>query len=116
MNTVTQYPPFLCSVSATIASSQTTSDAVDLAGTTLVGIQLPASLTGTALSFEAATTSGGTYQQVIGGGGNVLSKTVSGGKFLSLDPAEFAGVQFLKIVSDASEGAERTLELITRPV
>lgn len=116
MQNVSDYPSFLSSVTAAIASGQTVSEAVDLAGTTLVGIQLPVALTGTALSFQAATSLGGAYQQMIDGNGNALSKTVSQGKFLTLSPAEFAGVQFLKVVSNASEGASRALELVTRPV
>ena len=116
MNQISNYPPFLCNANAVIANGQTTSDAIDLFGTTLVGIQMPATFTGSSISFEAATTLGGTYQPITNSGGNSISATAAGGKFISIDPSDIAGVQFIKIVSDSAEGAERTLELVTRPV
>lgn len=110
------YQTAISTVTATIASSATTSAAVDLGGTTLVGIQLPAAFTGTSLSFQAATSLAGTYQAVIDASGATLSKTVAQGKFLTLDPAEFAGIQFIKIVSASTEGSARDLILVARPV
>lgn len=101
---------------SSIAVSTTTSGAIDLGGTTLLGVQLPAAFTGTSISFQAATSFGGTYQTVIDGSGSTLSKTVSQGKYLLLDPSEFAGLQFIKIVSSATEAAQRDLTLVSRPV
>lgn len=116
MPNAAEFPARLCyDLSVVIASGQTSSGAVDLQGTTLVGIQLPATFTGTALTFTAATAIGGTYQAVYSSG-SAYSVTVAQGKFIALDPSVFAGIRFIKIVSGSSEGGARTLELATRPV
>ena len=108
------YAPVLNFTTATIASSGTVSAAVDLAGTSLVGIQLPAAFTGTSLGFQAATSLAGTYQAVIDGSGAALTKNISQGKYLLLDPTEFAGIQYLKVVSGSTEASARDLILVTR--
>ena len=101
---------------ATIAASGTTSAEIDLSGATLCGIYIPASFTGTSIAFQASSTSGGTFVSVRDGAGSALSKTVAAGQYIKLDPADFAGVRFLKIVSGSTEGAERILTLAARPV
>lgn len=101
---------------ATIAASGTTSGEIDLSGTTLCGVFIPASFQGTAITFQAATTTGGTFVTVKDGAGNSVSKTVGASQYVKLDPSDFAGIQFLKIVSNATESAERVLTLAARPV
>lgn len=109
-------PPVVCTdLTATIAASGTTSGEVDLRGGTLCGIHLPASFTGTSLTFTAAPASGGTFRTLYRNGAD-YSVPVAQGKYVSLDPNVFAGVQFLKIVSGSSEGGARTLTLAVRPV
>jgi hypothetical protein len=100
----------------TVATSTTVSAAVDLHGCALVGIQLPATFTGTALTFQAATTLTGTYQAVYGTGGSAVSYTVAQGRFIALDPATLRGIRFLKVVSGSAEGANRDIELVVRPI
>lgn len=111
-----EYTSPLSVIPASIASGTTTSAAINIAGATLVGIHLPATLTGTSLSFQAASSEGGTYQPVTGSSGGTYSLTVSGGKFVLLNPADFAGIAHLKLVSNASEAADRNFELVVRPV
>ena len=103
-----------CQSAATIASGQTASSAVDLAGTALVGISLPAAFTGTALTFSAALTVDGTYQSVRDGAGNAISKTVAQGQYIPIDPALFHGVRFLKVTSGSAEGADRVVTLVSK--
>src|SRR5574343_182709 len=118
MATADEFPSNLRSVTATItvATSTTVSAAVDLAGCVLVGIQMPATFTGTALTFQAATTLTGTYQAVYGTGGSAVSYTVANSRFIAVDPAALMGVRFLKVVSGSAEGANRDIELIVRPI
>lgn len=116
MPSTTDFQSIINTTTASISASGTTSAAVDLSGTTLAGIQMPATFTGTSISFQAATSLGGTYQTVIDGSGSTLSKNVSQGKYLILDPSEFASLQFIKIVSSATEGSQRDLVLVSRPV
>lgn len=94
----------------TIANAQTTSAAIDLNGLSLVGIKLPAAFTGTALTFTMCDTVNGTYVPVRSGtSGSALSYTVAQGQYHAIDPKDFYGIRFLKIVSGSSEAALRTL-------
>lgn len=99
----------------TISSGQTVSAEIDLGGTTPVALITPAALTGTTVTFQAATTTGGTFNTVMKDGAT-LSVTVAASRFVVLQPSDFAGVRFLKVVSGSSEGADRTLTLATRYV
>lgn len=110
------FQPVITTISATIANAATTTAAIDLAGTSLVAIQFPAAFTGTSVTFQASTTLSGTYQAVIDGSGTTLTKTVVAARYMVLDPLEFAGIQFIKIVSSASEAAQRDLIIVTRPL
>lgn len=101
------------SITATIAASGTTSNAVDLNGRTLCGIFVPAAFTGTALTFLASP-DGSTYVAVKDGAGNSVSLTVAQGQYIPVDATKLRGVRFLKIVSGSTEGAERVLTLVTR--
>lgn len=109
---VSGYSGQMIQKTATIASGGTDSGALDLAGFNLCGIFLPATFTGTALTFKAAATIGGTYQVVKSTtSGSSLSYTVAQNTYVALDPKDFQGIQFLKIVSGSTEGADRTLTL-----
>jgi|SRR5882757_10712358 len=92
----------------TIPISTSTSGIITTKGMCLCGIQLPASFTGTALTFTAATAVDGTYQAVYNKSG-LVSYTVAAGRYQAIDPLDFHGVQFMKIVSNGTEAAARTL-------
>lgn len=115
MPTATSFTDVRVQIATTIANSTTTSGEIDLGGTQLVGIQLPATMTGTAMTFTAALVSGGTYQAVQDGTGSAISKTISGGKYIGIDPTLFRGVRFIKLVSGSSEGADRAITVISIP-
>lgn len=91
-----------------IGASSATSGVVSSAGLSLVGCQLPATFTGTSISFTVATTVGGTYQELDNSAGKV-SYNVTQGKFIAINPVDFYGVQFFKIISQATEGSARSL-------
>lgn len=99
---------------ATIANGQTTSPQVDMMEHVLCGIFLPAAFTGTALTFLASDVTGGTFVSVRDGDGAAITKTVAAGQYAPVDPADFAGIRFLKVVSNAAEGGARTLKLAGR--
>ena len=99
-------------IPTSIASSGTTSPEIDLGGTELVGIQLDATMTGTAMTFQAALVSGGTYQAVQDGSGSAISITIASGKYIGIDPTHFRGVRFLKLVSGSSEASTRNITVI----
>lgn len=91
-----------------IANGGTASAIISTSGMQLVGCQIPAAFTGTAISFTVATAVDGTYQELDNASGKV-TYTVAQGKYISIASADFAGVQFFKIISNASEGAARSL-------
>lgn len=96
--------------SATIANTAQESSVISLMGFCLTGIYFPAVFSGTALTFEACDTLGGTYLPLKSTtSGSALSYTVGQGNFSAIDPKDFHGVNFLKLKSGSAEGADRTL-------
>lgn len=102
--------------SATIAASGTTSAEVDLEGTTLCGLIMPATFTGTTITFQMSDDSGGTFVLMHDGAGASYSKTVATSKYIPLNPADFAGMRYIKLVSGSTESSQRVIKLATRPV
>jgi hypothetical protein len=103
-------------VSVTITNGNTTSSEVDLLGATIIGILFPASMTGATLKIQAAAVSGGTFETIqkdeIGGGDYAI--TISAGKAVPItNLAVVKGWRYIKLVSSATEAADRiiTLEL-----
>lgn len=106
---------FNTAIPAVIAASGTKTAAIDLGGFVLCGILLPAAFTGTAITFEVSDAIAGTYVALkTTTSGSALSYTVAQGTFAAIDPKDFQGVRFLKIVSGSTEGSARTLKLATR--
>jgi hypothetical protein len=103
-------------LTATIANGATVSGGVDLRGSTLCGLFLPAEFDGTAVTFQACATEGGTFVPVQDGAGAAVSKTVAASQYVPLDPATFAGIQFLKVVAGTAQTGASVLTLATRPV
>src|SRR5215207_2393771 len=97
--------------SVDIAISTTTSAEVDCADMVLVGFETPGTLTGTAMSFTVAQAAAGTFKALKTSGGTALSFTVAASGYYAVDPVNFWGVRFLKLVSGSSEAAARTLIL-----
>lgn len=110
-----EYQPRLAHPTAVIANGETVSSAVDLHGMVLCGLYVPASMTGTALKFHACPTVDGTYVVVKGTDGNEVSVTVSDDHYCRLDPKDFDGIRFLKIVSGSAETGAKTITLAARP-
>lgn len=102
-------------IDAVIASSGTKTAAINLGGFSLCGIIFPTTFTGTAVTFEVSDAIDGTFVPLKSGtGGSSLSYTVVQATFAAIDPKDFQGVQFLKVVSGSAEGAARTLKLAVK--
>jgi len=91
----------------TIAGSATDSSEVDLESKTLCGVTLDSGFDGTSLAFKAATAFGGTFVTVHDGSADV-SLTVAASRYIRLNPADFAGIRYLKFVG-ASQTGETTI-------
>lgn len=99
----------------TILNGQTESSAVDLQGLTLIAIETPAALTGTQFEFKASD-DGVTYLDYYNTQGIKASAQVGVDRYVAFAAQDFASTRFLKVVSNAAEGADRTIQLVARTV
>ncbi len=97
----------------TIENGGTTSGTIDLQGRGLVMVILPASFTGTAITFQASPDNS-TFYDLYNTANTQLSMTVTQGRAYMIDPGDLVGVRYLKLKSGSAEGAERTITLISR--
>lgn len=95
-----------------IASSATTSNALDVGEWLVAGIVTPAALTGTSLTFTGALEEDGTYRTLKDSAGTDISVTVSTDDHILIEPQTFAGVAWIKLVSGSTEAAEREITLV----
>lgn len=110
----------LRNIPITVLNDGDISAEIPLGGEILVGIHMPATWVSAAISFQAATVSGGTFQDVY----NELNVQVSipaatGARFIALPPNFLMGVQFIKVRSGLTgavvdQTADRILTLVTR--
>jgi hypothetical protein len=100
---------------AVIASGQTASAAIDLTHFMLAGLTMPAAFTGTAISFQVATSLAGTYVALEDENGDPYTLTVEASKYYPVNVIHFIGGRFLKVVSGSAQGAERTITLHVIP-
>lgn len=105
---------------ATIASGGTTSNEVDLAGTTLVGLYIPSTFDGTTLTLTAAPTAGGTHVavQIDHTSASSYTITTTASRYVPLaNLAIPSGLRFIKLVAGSSQTTTDTvITLVTRPV
>lgn len=99
-----------------ITDGQTTSNAVDLLGTSLLAFITDAALDGTAFTFTVSDELAGTYVPLRRmSDGTALTAVVAVSGQYATNPADFASVRFLKIVSgSAQSGAATTIKLVNR--
>lgn len=113
----------LTSVTVAIADAASLSAEGDLgANASLVGIITPAGWTTAVLSFQAALASGGTFVDYHNSAGaEVVTGSFVASKWYALDPADFAGIRYIKVRSGTSAAAVAqaggdTLTLVVRTV
>jgi hypothetical protein len=100
----------------TIANGATDSDAIDLQGHTLVGIQIPAAMTGATVQILESQSTGGTFRPVgVNGAATALTATVNSTIAVNPITTSFC-VNFLKIRSVSAEGAQRSIGIISRVI
>ena len=101
---------------ATIAAGSTRSSEIPANGLLIAGVFTDPGMTGTSLTFYGASKTGGPYARVGDGAGNALTKTFAPGDYVPLDPAAFAGVNYLQVASGTAEPAARQLQFMVRAV
>ena len=97
-------------LTASVAASGTTSGAFIVDGYSFGGVQCPASLTSTTITFTVSDTLAGTYVALTDSAGTSISQTVAASKAFALPPELFA-FKYAKLVCGSSEGAARDFVL-----
>ena len=77
----------------------------------LLGFRIPGTFSGTAVSFKMGMESTDT-QRAIYDGASLVSIAVTANRYYYVDPKIFVGCNFITLVSNATEGAERTISLV----
>ena len=101
----------------TVATDVDDSAAVDLGGRTLVGVIMPAALTGTAISFKTSNTYNdaiANYSPIYDDLGNLYSVPYGASRYVAVDVNKFLGVKNIRILSNGTEASNRTFKLVTR--
>lgn len=109
--------PFENKVDATIASGGSLSSEINLSGSRVFAIQMPASWTAASLTFQGSDKAGGTYNNIYDEEGSEVTVTTDASRFVILEPAKFLGLRNLKIRSGTSssavnQGADRVITLV----
>jgi hypothetical protein len=102
--------------SVTIAASGTTSSSVTIdSGRTVLAIRTPASLDGTAFTFQASDDEGNNFYALYNGG-TQYSVNVGTSRYVALSPDVMLGVRYFRIVSGSTETAARSIKVISGDV
>lgn len=110
---MTQYLGNLTYNIVTIPSGQTTSNAIDLQGLNLVQIIMPSAFTGTAINFQSSFNNG-TYSTLYDNSNIIIGITVNASRAYNINPIDFTGCRYFKIVSNGTEAGDRVIGLVTR--
>jgi len=102
--------------SATILSGQQNSSGVLIGGMTLCGIIMPAAWTAASLTLQMSIDNGATWTDVFDNDGTPISLTVAASRYVKLNPADFAGINFVRLVSSVNQAADRSIVIVARPV
>lgn len=93
------------------------SDAINITGLTLSCIQMSTAWTDAGIGFQGNVDGSTNYYNVYNTAGDFLVYQTSASRMVAFDPAPFAGLQWLKVVSETTAGtavaqaAERTIKL-----
>lgn len=99
---------------ATIANGATDSDVKTVASnSTLLGIHVPAGMTGTTLTFKVQKDAGSTAAPLKKADNTVYTITIGAtAAYYPVDLTTFEGVQFLTVVSGSAETGAKQLTLV----
>lgn len=108
-------------ITITIASGTALSGEIDLGSYQLAAIYMPSSWDAANISFQATTTSGGTYQDLYNDGGNEVVIVAAAGRTISVNAAAMsvAPLRFIKVRSGTTgtpvnQTSNRTIVLILK--
>lgn len=97
-------------VHSALINGSTSSNKLKLGyGNTAVKMYIPASFSGTSVTFEMAEAASGTWAVLKDSSDAAVTITVTADNWYSLTPATFAGIEHLQVVSSASETSKTVL-------
>lgn len=105
------------SQAVTIAAGQTASSAADISNAEIMGVILPQSMTGTALTFQvSATGATGTFVALYDKSGTAVGITIpaanaSASTAHNLSNVDLLPWQYIKVVSNGAEASARSITL-----
>ncbi len=96
---------------ATIGNGSNSSDAIDLGVFRAVGIVTPSAITGTILSFTVSF-DGVNFVPLHDASGAIISTNITASRHIALNPSNFYGVRYLRLISNSNEAASRVFNII----
>ncbi len=97
----------------TVASGQTTSDAINLNGFGMVALITPAALTSTAMTFTGSQ-DGVNFFAMYNVAGTQLAITLAASRVIEFSPGDFVGINFIKLITGTAEGSDRLIQVVSR--
>ena len=110
-----RHPIKVTQETVTIASGETTSTVLELRGLSLVAIRTPGSLTGTTMTILVSV-DGLSYKSLDNTSGAIDPIVIRANKHIGIPPSDGSSILFLKLVSNATEAADREFEVVMRLV
>ena len=95
----------------------TTSDPIELPGITLCGFYFPSGWTGTSVSFLVSPSiNNPNFVPLQDETGSPITYTVAASTYCRAQPADFAGIKFIKMVAGSSQAAATQVKLAAREI
>lgn len=98
-----------------IANGATASTSYELGGTHLIGVLIPDSITGNKLTIEGSIDGTNFYQLYGSSSGTAKEIKITAGKFIEIESNYDNPFNFIRLVSNATEGADRILKIVCNP-
>lgn len=98
-------------IEVTIADSDTESDVVNITDFYITTIQIPASMTGTALTFEVGDTDTTTVPLKDDDNADISLTIGSSAAAYSIDARHTAATSYMRVVSGSAESGAKTIKL-----
>lgn len=99
---------------ASIALNETTSNAIPLEGRMVVGLRIPGTIEGTAITFTGSEAFDGTYAAIYDSDGAQVSAAIAASRWIGLSGAEADAVSsapYIKLVSNAAGGENTAVDI-----
>ena len=102
-------------VELTIPNNSTTSTSYELGGTHLIGLIVPATITGSKFTIEGSIDGTNFYEIYGSETGTAKEIKITAGKFIEIESNYDNPFNFIRLVSNSAEDAERILKIVCNP-